>query len=163
MLRKLVRTGSEGFTLIELLVVVSIIAILSFTVVTNLNSARGKARDAKITSDLSEVDKALVLYDANDDATPLPALTGKDGFTALVGDADQTTALRPKYIPAKAKVKHPLSPDFEYQFKGSKVAGVINYSLCAKLENAPASDPTKFFFIVQNGASFMAADASLCN
>ncbi|MCX6785799.1 MAG: type II secretion system protein [Candidatus Komeilibacteria bacterium] len=37
----------KGFTLIELLVVIAIIGLLSSLAVVNLNSARGKARDAK--------------------------------------------------------------------------------------------------------------------
>jgi len=51
-----------GFTLIELLVVVAIISLLSSVVLTSLNSARAKARDAQRLSDLREVQKAVELY-----------------------------------------------------------------------------------------------------
>ncbi len=52
----------SGFTLIELLVVISIIGMLSSIVLSSLNSARGKARDAKRREDLHQVFNALVLY-----------------------------------------------------------------------------------------------------
>lgn len=58
--------GKRGFTLIELLVVIAIIGILSAVVLTSLNSARQKARDARRISDIKQIQLALELsYDAN--------------------------------------------------------------------------------------------------
>lgn len=54
------KTG--GFTLIELLVVVSIIGLLASVVMTSLNSARAKARDARRRADTTQVRTALELY-----------------------------------------------------------------------------------------------------
>jgi prepilin-type N-terminal cleavage/methylation domain-containing protein len=55
----------KGFTLIELLVVVAIIGILSTVVLASLTSARSKARDTAIKSDIAEFEKLLVLeFDA---------------------------------------------------------------------------------------------------
>jgi prepilin-type N-terminal cleavage/methylation domain-containing protein len=52
----------KGFTLIELLVVISIISLLSSIVISSLNSARAKARDARRLSDLQQIDIAIQLY-----------------------------------------------------------------------------------------------------
>ncbi len=54
------RTG--GFTLIELLVVIAIIGVLAGIVVTSLNSARAKSRDARRKADLKQLYTALNLY-----------------------------------------------------------------------------------------------------
>lgn len=53
---------TSGFTLIELLVVIAIIGTLSSVVLTSLNSARAKARDAKRQSDLTQLRTALEFY-----------------------------------------------------------------------------------------------------
>lgn len=52
----------KGFTLIELLVVVAIIGLLSSVVLASLNSARGKAQDARRKSDLKQIQIAIELY-----------------------------------------------------------------------------------------------------
>jgi prepilin-type N-terminal cleavage/methylation domain-containing protein len=66
----------RGFTLIELLVVIAIIGLLSSIVITSLNAARMKGRDAKRLSDVKQIQLALSLYaDANDGSYPLSLST----------------------------------------------------------------------------------------
>lgn len=60
--KKHIREYESGFTLVELLVVISIIGLLSSIVLTSVNSARVKARDAKRQADLNQIYLALQLY-----------------------------------------------------------------------------------------------------
>ena len=66
------RRYSRAFTLIELLVVLSIISLLSSVVLSSLNTARAKARDAKAQTELAEVRTALYLYHDKFGTMPTP-------------------------------------------------------------------------------------------
>ena len=54
--------SKKGFTLIELLVVVAIIGLLSSVVLTSLNSARVKGRDAQRVQSIGQLKNALELF-----------------------------------------------------------------------------------------------------
>jgi len=61
----------KGFTLIELLVVISIIGVLSTIVLSSLNSARAKSRDARRLSDIKQIELALFMVaDKNNGTFP---------------------------------------------------------------------------------------------
>jgi prepilin-type N-terminal cleavage/methylation domain-containing protein len=64
-------TNTKGFTLIELLVVIAIIGVLSTVVLSSLNTARGRARDARRLSDIRTIQTALEVY-ANDNGGRYP-------------------------------------------------------------------------------------------
>jgi len=77
----------QGFTLIELLVVIAVIGILAAVVLASLNTARGKARDAKRISDLKQIQTALELYHTDNGVYPSTGMS----LGATVGDNYQGT------------------------------------------------------------------------
>lgn len=70
------KNNAQGFTLIELLVVVAIIAILSTAVLVSLNSARAKARDARVKSEMQQLKSAMELYYNNFGGYTTTPMTG---------------------------------------------------------------------------------------
>ena len=69
--------NKKGFTLIELLVVIAIIGILSGTVIVSMSGAQDSAKDARITSAMSQLRSAAEIFKLSSDTYV--------GFT-LVGD-----------------------------------------------------------------------------
>ncbi len=69
-----------GFTLVELLVVISIISLLSSVVLTSVNSARSKARNAREKVDVKQIITALELARSNSANDKYP-LSGSGGAT----------------------------------------------------------------------------------
>lgn len=77
------KTYEKAFTLIELLVVIAIIGILATVVLVNLSSTRGRARDARRKSDLSNIRLALEMYY---DSQATPAYPAEVGWAAAIKD-----------------------------------------------------------------------------
>lgn len=141
------KSGARGFTLIELLVVIAIIGILSAVVLTSLNSARLKARDARRISDIKQMQLALELsYDAN------------GGYPAALSIA---TLVTPGYM-ASVPVDPTDNSAYGYAQTGTVSGGLsTSYVIGAELEGAGnsvlASDYDSAQVITVRGA------ASNCN
>lgn len=118
----------RGFTLIELLVVIAIIGMLSSVVLSSLNGARKKARDARRLSDLKQLQTALELYYSDNVAYP--------ESTAQANAATALSALAPAYI--STVTDDPLGGAYHYVYKST--AGGTFYCLGSTYEGtAPAS------------------------
>ncbi len=79
--------ANKGFTLIELLVVIAIIGLLATVVMTSLNSARKKGRDARRVEDINQIKTALELYYDSNGSYPSTA----SGTAALVSSKFMST------------------------------------------------------------------------
>ena len=82
---------SKGFTLIELLVVIAIIGILSSVVLTSLGSARTRAKDARVISDVQQI-RTQIESDAaagnyNVSFTAADTLNATGNYATLTADA----------------------------------------------------------------------------
>ncbi len=136
---------SRGFTLIELLVVIAIIGILSSIVLTNLNTARSKARDTKRVAEIRQIETALEMYHANNGRYPnivhgLGFDTNCGGGVPLVvgcGHCQRWCALETALAPHMSKLpRDPLgTAQSVYYYAYSSNANDQMYGLMAVLEN----------------------------
>jgi prepilin-type N-terminal cleavage/methylation domain-containing protein len=67
----------RGFTLIELLVVIAIIGLLSSVVLSSVNTARAKARDARRIADINDIKKSMERYIIENGTPPSPSSYGR--------------------------------------------------------------------------------------
>jgi len=134
---------NKGFTLVELLVVISVLAVLSSLLISNLNNARVQARDTQRKSDFSQIKKALQLY-FNDYGGIYPANSGNqiagcgaDGTSACNWGGffghDTTDYYYMKLLPTDPLDAAP------YQYQYTRTANT-SYCLQTTLENEADKD-----------------------
>ena len=110
-------TNKKGFTLIELLVVITIIGLLSALAVVSLSSARNKANDAKIKSDLTQL-RATIELNA-DSSSDSPYATA----STTVGNS----IIKPPSCSAGGYVLNPAAPTTSYAISAKLCADATNY------------------------------------
>ncbi len=141
------KNTKKAFTLIELLMVISIIGILSSIVLTSISGATKKARDTVRKSDLSQIQKALEVYQTDHDGR-YPAISGiyetSMGICNPVSNCtgnnwDQTSYLVDN-LRQKEGIEIMVDPinkgDYYYVYSVDCTGGICDsYQLQAKLED----------------------------
>ena len=129
----------KAFTLIELLVVVAIISMMASIILSSLNQARSKSRDARRVADIKQLQLALSLYYNDNGSYP----------------SSLTSGLAPNYI---SVVPNDPGPAAGRTYTYSAPSGASTYTLYATLENpdpsltsspscAPAAGTTNYYCV----------------
>lgn len=94
----------KGFSLIELLIVIGIIGLLATMAAVGVNVARAKARDAKRSADVAQLQKAMSLYATSQSRYPISV-----GTVCLKGDDAVSIDLKGKDV-MKIVPGDPMAP-----------------------------------------------------
>ncbi len=147
----------SGFTLIELLVVISIIGLLSSIVLTSVNSARKKARDATRAADVKSLKTALEFY--YDDNNGYPTSNGSSNGDVLLSDATLVSKLVPQYI---STMPGQLVSDGDHYYGNGVTTGVTaGYDMLIYNEGTISPNPCRSGTLPGNTGDWSVA--TVCN
>lgn len=151
MITKYSRRRGNGFTLIELLVVIAIIGILASLVLVGLSSARMKAKDVRLKSNLSQLRllSEIILED-----------NSKASFNAVQSCFNTTSPIRPECKGTQKSIQV-IKDDSALLGRGFTVrSSAASKSYCAKVRLI--SDANKYVCTDHSGAVQMGT-VSMCS
>ncbi len=136
---------NKGFTLIELLVVIAIIGLLATVVMTSLNQARKKGRDARRVADIDAIRSALELY--------------YDAHGSYPSTASGTAVLVPDYMSVV-----PTDPNTQqaYTYESDGKTYVLAATLESDTHKALQSDYDDSIDLDNDGTKVNCADPVYC-
>lgn len=151
----------RAFSLIELLVAVAIIGILASLTIVSVSRGSAKARDAKIKTNATNVDKALAQYEIDHSALYPDGVIQKD-VSALNSDLVPTylrtnTSLTPatgkvaKYLTNGAKTAYMQAWELENQTETIVTSGNGGYRIISGSVSLPSSISTSTSLLVAGG------------
>lgn len=107
MLNKL--RGNAGFTLLEVLAVVALLGFLGAMLLPSLDSAAGRAKNARLESDLATIDNAILLYKMDNGTCPDALADLVDEYIAKGKEFKDATGTELSYTPAGDKLSYSLT------------------------------------------------------
>ena len=144
----------KGFTLVELLVVIAIIGILSSVVITSLNSARIRARDAKRVSDINQIRLSLEMYqDANSKYPTAIDSANLGPYLSLIPVDPSTLG---SYLYAYSPLTTPTYYHLGATLESANDSALSNDKDCNSTSGANCPQPSAY-----SGAIFNGADAKI--
>lgn len=107
MLKKL--RGNAGFTLLEVLAVVALLGVFGAMLLPSLDSAAGRAKNARLESDLATIDNAILLYKMDNGTCPSALSDLVDEYIAKGKEFKDATGTELSYTPAGDKLSYSLT------------------------------------------------------
>ncbi len=115
------RQGRPGFTIVELLIVIVVIAILAAITIVAYNGVQQQANVSKSLSDLSNINKLIQLYHAENGVYPISPGAGWSGISKQV---DFVPGIVPKYA---AKIGQTSMPNIPLCYGSSNTIAAYMY------------------------------------
>ncbi len=101
--------GNAGFTLLEVLAVVALLGVLGAMLLPSLDSAAGRAKNARLESDLATIDNAILLYKMDNGTCPSALSDLVDEYIAKGKEFKDATGTELSYTPAGDKLSYSLT------------------------------------------------------